>query len=495
MSKPEGSNYQTIISVGIDIGTTTTQLVVSRLTVKNTAPGSSVPRMEITDKEVLYRSAIHITPLKDNHHSIDADRVAQIVNQEYREAGLSPNEIDTGAVIITGETAKKENAKKIVESMAGLAGDFVVATAGVNLESILAGKGSGAAAFSREKHCVVANVDIGGGTSNIGIFKNGRVIDTACLNIGGHLVEMERHGDRITYITEPAKAVLRECGLLWQVGDKPDMQELTAVTKVMAKGILEALTTNELSEVTRELLMTPPLKLTYKIDKIMFSGGVADFVYGGYRPIAPVQVSQYGDIGPLLGWAVREELEAVGIVPERSIETIRATVIGAGTHSVDLSGSTITVDESALPLRSVTVITPFMGSVPEKPDEVAALVKSAVLRVVSDGSAQHVAISMEGPPEVTFQAVQDLAEGVARGTAGFVGKDTPLILVVQKDCAKVLGQALKIILGQFSKVICIDQIKAEEGDYIDIGKPIMGGRVVPVVVKTLVFETPGLENS
>ena len=198
--------------MGIDIGTTTTQLVISRLTIKNIAPGSAVPRMEITDKEVLHRSDIHFTPLKD-HDLIDAVAVARIVETEYKTAGLTPEGIDTGAVIITGETAKKENAKNILESMAGLAGDFVVATAGVNLESILAGKGSGAAGYSKEKHRVTVNVDIGGGTSNIGVFREGRTIDTACLNIGGHLIEIERNSDKILYIAEPARAVLRECGM------------------------------------------------------------------------------------------------------------------------------------------------------------------------------------------------------------------------------------------------------------------------------------------
>lgn len=494
MSKLENANCQIIISAGIDIGTTTTQLVVSRLTIRNTAPGSSVPRMEITDKEVLYRSEIHFTPLQDDHHIIDAAAVARIVLEEYRKAGLTPESIDTGAVIITGETAKKENAKNIVESMAGLAGDFVVATAGVNLESILAGKGSGAAAYSREKHCVTINVDIGGGTSNIGVFKSGQVIDTACLNIGGHLIELERQGERITYIAEPARAVLRECGLNLQVGDRPGIEELKTVARVMAKIVIESVTTGKLSEITRELLMTPPLRLDYPAENLMFSGGVADFVYCDYRPISVSQISQYGDIGPLLGWAVREELAAAGIEPEKPGETIRATVIGAGTHSVNISGSTITVDEAALPMRNVTVVSPFSGQAPESPSEVAAAVKRAMERIVSDGSAQYVALAMEGPAVISFTAVQDLAEGIIRGTADFLTKDNPLIVVLQKDCAKVLGQSLKIKLGQYGEVVCIDQVGVDEGDYIDIGKPIMGGRVVPIVVKTLVFESMKAEN-
>lgn len=488
MSTQESPYVQTIISVGIDIGTTTTQLVVSRLTVKNISPGSTIPRMEITDKEVLHRSQIYFTPLLD-HHIVDAAAISRIVMQEYQVAGLTPAKIDTGAVIVTGETAKKENAKNIVESMAGLAGDFVVATAGVNLESILAGKGSGAAACSKEKHRVTVNIDIGGGTSNHGVFKEGKAIDTACINIGGHLIEFEKGGDKITFVAEPARGVLRECGFPWQPGDRVQLGDLKKVARLMAKGIMETVTTDKMSEVTRELMMTPPLRLDYPVEKLMFSGGVADFVYNDFTPVSITQVTQYGDIGPLLGWAIREELKECGIVPEKPGETIRATVIGAGTHSVNISGSTITVDEASLPMRNVTVVNPFTDKIPEEPEQIAELVSRTVQRVLTDGSADRVAIALEGPAEISFQSVTNLAEGLVTGMAGYLTKDKPLIVVLQKDCAKVLGQTVKIKLGTTADVVCIDQVEVNEGDFIDIGKPIMSGRVVPVVVKTLVFET------
>lgn len=447
-----------------------------------------MPRMEITDKEVLHRSDIYITPLK-NHDLIDAKAVAEIVATEYKKAGLTPSGIDTGAVIITGETAKKENAKNILESMAGLAGDFVVATAGVNLESILAGKGSGAAAFSKEKHRVTVNADIGGGTSNIGVFKEGRTLDTACLNIGGHLIELEKNSDKITYIAKPARIVLRECGLSMEVGKRAYLSELKIVTEAMAKSVVEAITNCTLSDLTRELLMTPPLRLDYPVERVMISGGVADFVYSDFNPMSVAQVSQYGDIGPLLGMQIREELENAGIIPVKPGETIRATVIGAGTHSVNLSGSTISVREESLPLKNVSVVSPFIEGIPETIEEIADQVQRAVELVVSDGSSQHVALAMEGPQVVSFAAIQNLATGLIKGMADYVKSGKPLIVVLQKDCAKVLGQTLQIGMGKEAEVICIDQVLVDEGDYIDLGKPLMGGRVVPVVVKTIVFES------
>lgn len=484
------SSDQTITSVGLDIGTTTTQLVISRLTIKNIAPGSAVPRVEIIDKEILYRSDIYITPLQD-HHLIDAVAVARIVETEYRAAGLTADEIDTGAVIITGETAKKDNAQNLILSMAGLAGDFVVATAGANLESILAGKGSGAAVYSREKHRVTLNIDIGGGTSNIGVFREGRAIDIACLNVGGRLIELERESDKITFIAEPAQKVLNQAGLPLAAGDRVSLADLKTVAQLMAECIVELISTTELSDLTKELLMTPPLRLAYPVEKVMISGGVADYVYSDFNPMSVSQVSVYGDIGPLLGWAVREQMKATGIELIRPGETIRATVIGAGTYSVTLSGSTISVQEESLPLRNVPVITPFPGQVPEDVVEIGFSIERAMEQVMADGSTELVALAMEGPAKPTFAAIRNLAQGIVNGSKNYLQAGRPLVVVLNKDCAKVLGQTLQAEMGSEAQIVCIDQVRVDEGDYIDIGKPMYGGRVVPVVVKTLVFDSPG----
>jgi len=479
---------ESIISVGIDIGTTTTQLVISRLTIKNIAPGSAVPRMEITDKEVLHCSEIYFTPLMDQD-TIDAVAIVRIVEGEYRKAGLVPSAIDTGAVIITGETAKKENAKAILTSMAGLAGDFVVATAGVNLESSLAGKGSGAAAYSKDKHRVTVNIDIGGGTANIGVFREGLTLDTTCLNIGGHLIELAKDSDKIVYIAEPARGMIREAGLALMPGDRVDLASLKRVVQLMARSIVEAISRRDLSAVTEEVLMAAPLRLDYPVERVMVSGGVADDVYNDFNPLSMAQVSQWGDIGPLLGWAVRQELAAAGIEPVRPAETIRATVIGAGAHAMNLSGSTITVRDESLPLRNVTVVSPFPQGIPDSVQAIGEAVARVVDRLVADGSAQTIALSMFGPEPATFVAIQDLAAGLVLGTAAYRQEGRPLVVVLQQDCAKVLGQCLQIQIGPGAQVVCIDQVSVDEGDYIDIGKPMMGGRVVPVVVKTLVFST------
>ncbi|MCK5826254.1 MAG: ethanolamine ammonia-lyase reactivating factor EutA, partial [Desulfuromusa sp.] len=170
-----------ILSVGIDIGTTTTQLVFSRLTLENTASLVSAPHIEIVAKEVIYRSAIHFTPLQ-TQQEIDARKTRELIEQEYQTAGITPAQVQTGAVIITGEAARKQNAETVLQVLSGFAGEFVVATAGPTLEGIIAGKGAGAAQESKQRTATIVNLDIGGGTTNIAVFRNGDVIDTACLD-------------------------------------------------------------------------------------------------------------------------------------------------------------------------------------------------------------------------------------------------------------------------------------------------------------------------
>ena len=268
---------QEIYSAGIDIGTSTTQLIFSKITIENMANAYSVPRISIVDKEVIYRSSIYNTPLIGSTE-IDAKKIREIVMGEYKKAGFRTEDLSTGAVIITGETARKKNASEVLSALSNMAGDFVVATAGPDLESVLAAKGAGTDTLSKEQDCSIANVDIGGGTSNIAIYRHGVLAATSCLDIGGRLIRIE-HG-RVSYIYDRLQKILLQQGIQIQTGEAADEQKLRKICDYMATQLAEALNlkarspehdafyTNQGTAVSDQIM----------IQALTFSGGVADCI-------------------------------------------------------------------------------------------------------------------------------------------------------------------------------------------------------------------------
>ncbi len=471
-----------MLSVGIDIGTSTTQLVFSRLLVRNTANMVTVPCIKIVDKEVIYQSEIHFTPLR-SVTEIDVKQVRQLIEEEYHKAGVKPSEVDTGAVIITGETARKENAREVLKVLSGLAGDFVVATAGPVLEGIIAGKGANAAKVSKDRSCSVANLDIGGGTTNIAVFKNGDVIDTACLDIGGRLIKLDGKNRRVLYASHKIKLLGESIGIHIEEGRILEQVELELITERMAQLLEEVVGVRTKTALLDVIATDHDLRRDYDIDIVTYSGGVADCV----QMIEEEDLFQFGDIGILLGQAIAKSGIDKKVEVVMSGETIRATVIGAGTHTTDISGSTITFSEEALPLKNIPIL--------KLTEEDEALPLHRLRQIISDklkwfqleSDDQHVALAFRGQKSASFQYITELSRCIIEGMAETIKKDKPLVIIIQNDMAKVLGQTLRTHLNFKKDVVCIDSVQVDNGDYIDIGHSIANGNVVPVIVKTLLL--------
>lgn len=412
---------ETVTSVGIDIGTCTTKLVLSRLTVANTGGAALIPRLKIIAREVTYRSPLYPTPLEEED-GVDSAAVAGLVAAEYARAGVSPGEITTGAVIITGETAKKRNAAALTHSLAGAAGDFVVATAGPDLEAMIAAKGAGTPERSRLSGKLVANVDIGGGTSNVALFARGALAGTFTLEIGG--------------------------------------RQTRYAPAAMASALASALCL-EPDAVARDLLIGHPRWPERAPDEITFSGGVGELIY------SPAET---GDVGPALARAIIQNSWIAARIGERPDETLRATVIGAGARTCEISGSTLYLDETILPLRNLPVARPL--EYPEAVNWYCPVATEPCLLAFSLGRIEAHDF--------------DTLETLARRLLAAARPQDPLVVIVENDFAKALGQTLKR-MEPGRKVLVIDQVPVEHGDYVDIGRPLSDGRVVPVVVKTLAF--------
>ncbi|WP_099336191.1 ethanolamine ammonia-lyase reactivating factor EutA [Clostridium cadaveris] len=472
-----------LLSVGIDIGTSTTQLVFSKLIIENTASNFTIPRISIVDKEIIYKSDIYFTPLK-SLTEIDSDGVKDIVEKEYIKAGINKEDIKTGAVIITGETARKENANEVLHRLSGFAGDFVVATAGPDLESIISGKGAGAHIYSKEHSTTVVNIDIGGGTSNLALFNIGDVIETGCLDIGGRLIKIDTSTKQITYISPKIEKIIKEKGFSISIGDIATKEKLMPIVEEMVHFLEESVGVREKSSLFDVVVTNKTIVLKKEIHCISFSGGVADYVYYD----GPIDdYFKYGDIGILLGQKIRESEMFKKLKVVRSIETIRATVVGAGSHTTEISGSTITYTKENFPIKNL----PILKLSEEDESSGSEVLKNAIKTKLDwfklENDVQRVAIAINGKKNPSFIEVQDIAKGMVDGLEEFIERELPLIIIVENDMAKVLGQAIYALLNFKKDVVCIDGIKVENGDYIDIGKPIAEGKVLPVVIKTLVF--------
>ena len=443
---------ESLLSVGLDVGTTSTQMIFSRLRIGNKAGSFAVPELEIENREILYKSPVHFTPLLAGD-LVDADALRKIVDAEYTAAGISKEDVNTGAIIITGETSRKENARAVLESLAGYAGEFVVATAGPDLESILAAKGAGATDYSERTGKPVLHMDIGGGTSNLARIEDGKIVATSCLNVGGRLLKIAPDG-KLTYVSpvlegifekKTGEVVNREevyllCEkLVWALETAAGLREEDGLTgALMTKGVAEpvcALVRNNMND---------PV--------ISFSGGVADCIESEKPWLA------YGDMGPELGMAIRKSRLCQGEYVLGS-ETIRATVIGAGSHSAQLSGSTVFHQNVKFPLNNLPVV--------RKVEELKMLDGPGVLAV-------------KGLTEPSYQALTEMAEHILRVFSGSL-----LVVAMEQDMAKALGQILALRLGGDAQVLCIDRVRLQEGSFLDVGAPV--GPALSVVIKTLIL--------
>jgi ethanolamine utilization protein EutA len=474
----EGLEMFTLRSVGIDIGSSTSHLVFSRLTLRREGAALS-GRFRVTEREILYRSPILLTPYR-SATLIDVDRLQSFIQSAYREAGFAPENIDTGAVVITGEALKKENAKPIADIFARDSGKFICASAGPNHEAILAAHGCGAVALSAAERRSILNVDVGGGTCKLSWIRAGEIAQTAAVNLGARLIAFDDSGV-LTRIEEPAALLMKELGVKAVLGEKVAPRDRERMAELMAELLVEVITGKRLSALAKALMITEPLEdfAIGKVDHLVFSGGVSEYIYGRDR-------RAYGDLGPLFARAVRKRLDRIikGDFLRESTEGIRATVIGAGEYTVQASGNTSYISSTrALPAHGLKVIRPLL----EGEDSVAEAVKKALakfdLPAFTTGLA--LAISIKRPPD--YPALRKLAESIAAVLTDGADADAPLFIVLDLDVAKSLGGILKEELGVRRDIVAVDGIDVGDLDYLDIGRPMGVSEVLPVTVKSLMF--------
>jgi ethanolamine utilization protein EutA len=469
-----------LTTVGIDIGSSTSHLMFAgvRLQRKTQALSS---QFVVVERKVLWKSPILLTPFLPDG-TIDAAALGDFISGAYAKAGLARSAVDTGAVILTGEAIKRTNARAIADLFAGDAGRFVCASAGHHLECVLAAHGSGAVALSRGTAGDVLNVDIGGGTTKLALCEGGRVTATAAFAVGGRLLAFDGEG-RVARIDDSARLAAEAAGVALRPGEQPSPEALEAVVSGLAAAAIACIRGEAPAGLAKALMLTEPLPAGVRAATLVFSGGVAEYVYGR-------ETREFGDIARVLARRVRAALDD-GRIPgalHEPAERIRATVIGASQFSVQVSGKTIHVGEGALlPLRNVPVVAPVLA-LGDRIDAgaVASAIQAALLRApVDDDGAVAVSLHWQGDPE--YPRLRALAEGLAVALVPRTAEAAPALVVVDGDVARTLGHILEHELRLGRPVVAIDGIQLREFDFVDVGEVIRPADVVPVVIKSLLF--------
>jgi ethanolamine utilization protein EutA len=465
-----------LVSVGVDIGSSTSHLVFSRLLLERLDN-----RYVVSERVVLHESEVLLTPYAEDH-TIDADALRSFVDRQYALANVTPEQVDSGALILTGVAVRRRNARAIGELFAEQAGKFVAVSAGDALETTLAAFGSGAAARSIREGARVMNIDIGGGTSKIAVCEAGAVVEFSALDIGARVVAMDDSG-RVKRIEEAGALLAAEVGLPLAIGAVPDAAGLQRLVECMAERLFEALQGPSVSVETAALLRLEPLAGARRPDVVCFSGGVSEYIYGR-------EAHAYGDLGPALAYAILRRVQAWGPRIEPPDQGIRATVIGASQYTIQVSGSTIFVEPQAtLPLRNLPVITPVLLLHEEQldVDKISASVRAALHRMDLLLSDQPVALCYRWQGSATYARLDAFCRGISAGLSRILDQGLPLVLVGDGDIGGLVGIHAHSVLQITNSVVSIDGILLQEFDFIDIGALLETSGAVPVVIKSLVF--------
>ena len=474
----------TLNSVGIDIGSSTSHLIFSRLTLRRQGVALS-SRFVVINREIIHESPILLTPYIDKT-TIDTNKLGDFIHEAYRNANLTPEDIDTGALIVTGEATKKKNAEAISALFSAEAGKFVCATAGHNLEAILASYGSGAVHMTYHEggDFTVMNVDIGGGTSKIAIVQAGKVIDTCAVEVGARLVAMDENSV-INRLEDTALKIAKMAGINLALGGTMTESDKDKFAKALCDSLFEVMERGKLSPQVQDLLLTPNIEFKDPIHAVMFSGGVSEFVYG-------YEKRNLGDLGVQLGKKVRARANQLGggNIPLRPAEVrIRATVIGASQYTVQVSGNTIYLSHpDLLPLRNLQVVTPqFEQNEAISSTEIKDAVARALARFDAQDTERTVALAIRWELGPSYPLIRTLADGLVSAMKGHIDQGQPLVLVFDADIAKLMGNIIERELIPGAGIISIDGIDLKDFDFIDIGQELPDAKAVPVVIKSLIF--------
>ncbi len=476
-------DHVTLNTVGIDIGSAGTQIIFSKIKLRRLGEDLS-SRYFVVSRETLFQSPVALTPYSSEER-IDEAKLGAIIDAAYDVAKIHPDDIDTGVVILTGEALRRENSQAIAALLAEQGGEFVTATAGHHMEAMLAAYGSGAARVSSDEGKRILNVDIGGGTTKLGLVEKGKVLATAAFHVGGRLQVVDEN-QKIVRLDPAGKHHAKQAGFDWKVGYQATSEQMDAVAEKMADTVVDAIKTRPMPHNAEHLYLTDPIEDLGRIDGIMFSGGVAEYVYEREQ-------RDFGDMGIRLGRAIRKRINS-GALPWPLVpagECIRATALGASEYSVQLSGNTSFISKpgTLLPRRNLQVVQPpFVCENVIDPDALSQAIRTHFTNfdIAHDGDVE-VALAFRWLGAPSYERISAFAEGLKRGMAERIARKQSIYVMLDGDVAQTMGAILREEKSVESELLVIDGVVLWDFDYIDLGRIRMPSNTVPVTIKSLVF--------
>lgn len=475
------------LSVGIDIGSSTSHISISRLVIRRNSSSLSTEFI-VTERETLHASPVWLTPYRQSGELIDTSQIRLLIEDEYKAAGFAPADIDTGAMVITGEALKKANAENIARMVADWSGRFVCVSAGPMHEGVLAAHGSGSVALSGAAASTVLNVDIGGGTTKISVVTDGVITHVESVSVGARLAAFDGDADdaTITRWEQPAAVLARQLGIAGGPGRPMPAGDRRLMAGLMADVLLDIVTgAGDQADLRERLLVAtdgktiPPVAC---IDHIVFSGGVSEY-------LEPHASPRRDDLGYLLATALRQRLTEAGLEGKvrPAAQRIRATVLGASQFSVQASGQTVYVsDASVLPVRGLRAVeVDARGAVTE--DSVRASLRRLDLREWTANLAAVIRLDMPTSHAALFQVASVLARVAGQSRARDASGGGPLYVVLRADVARALGRILEEEISWPGPVVVVDGIEVNSLDHLDIGVPLGYTGALPVTVTSLQF--------
>jgi ethanolamine utilization protein EutA len=466
-------------TIGIDIGSSTSHLLFAKVALQRQSLGLS-SRFIVISREVVWRSPIMLTPFLPDG-TIDAAALGDFIRNAYTEAGFAKADVDSGAVILTGEAIKRKNARAIDELFATEAGKFVCATAGHKLECTLAAHGSGAVTLSKQRDARVLHVDIGGGTTKLALIDRGKLVSVSAFAVGGRLLARDAKG-AWTRVDDSAQRVAKALGLATTPNRLADRKTREAIAGRLASIAVDQILGTPLDTLGQDLQLTEPLDRSIVPELITFSGGVAEYIFGH-------ETKGHGDIAQLLAEGIVTQLGQRAKIPAVDPgQRIRATVIGASQFTVQVSGKTIYLsDENVLPVHNVPVLhigSDFSGDI--VPADVTKAVNDRLALVdLAPASRMAIAFDWQGDPE--YARLRATAEGIAAAVTPGRGASDVLFLMIDGDIGRSIGRLLEKELKLPGAIVSVDGVQLKDFDYVDVGTMISPPGVVPMVIKSLLF--------